>query len=58
MKTVKPRPKPRRVVLGEMNLRAVGLGDGSCSCIKHRLKYSYPKLPLGVRVRLVAEVLE
>jgi len=50
--------KPRRVVLGEMDLRGITRGSSACSCIKHALKDSYPKLPLGGRIRLIAEVLK
>lgn len=65
MKRSKPKSKPRlhshhlprRLVLGEMDLRGITRGNAECYCIKHALKYSYPKLPLGIKIRLVAEVL-
>lgn len=58
MKRAKPKKKPRRIVLGEMDLRGITQGNGECNCVKHALKYSYPKLPMGCVVRLVAEVLK
>jgi len=52
------RKKPRRVVLGVMNLVGFTRGDGSCRCPPHTLLRRYPKLPMGHHVRLVAEVLK
>jgi hypothetical protein len=56
---MKTKPKAvKRIVLGQLNMTAMTRGDGSCNCLEHKLLSAFPKLPLRVRLRLVAEVLK
>lgn len=60
MKRTKSKPKakkPRRVVLGEMDLSGIGRGNGKCQCFEHQVYHRFPALPFR-HIRLVAEVLK